>query len=452
MAQKNPPHNPNSAVYIKPQSQREEEYLKQHQIHLNRLENGMTVVGIHRPATDRAQAQITISFATGSYFDPPGKEGAHHFFEHFFNKKVRHFATPMDVVVNAATSATEVNEYIYGPASHQVSDFGIWPIISLVRSALASPFTDLKNLDQLIKQEKKVIASEINEHLASHDFLVKKYFRQLVFDKKNPLLSYPPGTKEGLDSITKKDLEELVNEVLIPDGTIINFISEGDKKIFSKMANHLQKLFENFPRRNKKAKKIDWQLMDSINPMFGQQKIYQKTSGLNNNLISALLAWILPAPLFTPETHALWRLVPILHNNLFMLFRRQGWGYSVRASLNVPGEKVAILVLQLDLPKQKGLENKIRKILPHIKKYVFDSISPHQTEQLFLLERKRQKASPISAETRLKWLTKGLREKGKIIDADAVKTIYKQITPDHFKIWIEKLTAEAPAVILIGDL
>ncbi|MFQ6052471.1 MAG: hypothetical protein ACE5K4_12390, partial [Candidatus Hydrothermarchaeota archaeon] len=91
---------------------------------------------------------------------------------------------------------------------------------------------------------------------------------------------------------------------------------------------------------------------------------------------------------------------------------------------NIPGDETAILVLQLDIPAQKRLGKKIEKLLSPIKRHVFSSISDKQIEQIYRLERKRQMATPIASEARLKWMMKGLREKGKLIDADAVKAVY----------------------------
>lgn len=181
---------------------KEEEYCKANHIELRRLPNGITLISATRQVEDIAYAEIRFNFPTGSYFDPLGKTGIYHLFEHLISKVPLEQARRYRAYYNAETSTDELNVLLNGVANYKVKDIGIWPVLPSVYQQLAEPIKTIGNLDQTLETEKMVVFGEINESQADHGRLVADYENVCLFDETNPFRIKPLGTKADLKSIT----------------------------------------------------------------------------------------------------------------------------------------------------------------------------------------------------------------------------------------------------------
>src|SRR5258708_319254 len=309
-------------ISIEPNSKKGQEYLKKHNIELRRLDNGITIVGIPCKMDNADWASIEYSFNTGSHNNLPGQV---HFLEHFFNKKIHKLAEKNDININAYTSQVGVSQTSKGVCNPNVTNFGIWKTLQGVRSGLENPI----DKDSKIESEKKVIADEIIRLKNNHDFLAGRHFRQVVYSKENPLFDTPlvTGELEDLEKIDFKSLQSITEKVLVPDGMVIKIYTEGDKYASKMLADRIENLYLDFPRKNKKSSKLDQSLRDKLNPDFKPGQIYIQNTNIKNNRITFSFVWVFKVSFPEIERFALGNIVSPLFANLHEYSRIAGWGY-----------------------------------------------------------------------------------------------------------------------------
>lgn len=448
--------SPNPEVFIP--RQQEEEYCRAHQIELERLPNGITIIGIPRQVSDLAQASVNFTFPSGSFFDPPGKEGLHHLIEHLLiPTKRKGEAYRLNVSLNAQTGPLEVIHYCSGPTHPQVRDFGLWSFLPIIRQDLAYPSQFLSNPPEVIGNEKEVIKAEIVEGYARHEWHVSRYLTETVFGSQNPYFNYGTGTAESLTRIDTEDVKNLIEEVLIPKGLIISILSEGDSEICRLLTDRLVAYFADFPREDKAGRQIDYSLLEKLNPDFKPGAVYEKDTHLRNGLITIMPTWTFRSPLFTPSQFALSRVALAASGKLFDLSRKRGWAYTSGAdSMSLTGQdfSTGAFFMRLDIPKPPPgeLRGFWENILPEIKKGVLEAFDDGQIEEILQRERQLKEAIPIPTSLRLIWLLSGLKQWGEMIDADKIQAVYRQINATHLRQWRDKFLSEEPALIVVGDL
>lgn len=450
--QKEPKDEISPAIYLPRGSRKEQEYLGRHGIELIRLGDGITIVAVPYEVSDLAEASIRWIFPAGSFFDPPGKEGLHHFLEHFFNQALWEQAKKHDVFLQASTSQLMMSEYAEGTANPSVVDYGIWPMLPEIRRALAAPLKTMKNTQRSFENEKNVILAEIQEEHASHDRQVSRFFRETIWSPSNPESSNILGTSESLARITVPDFLSLIETSLIPQDLIISILTKGKVQTNHVLAESIIRLFEEFPRGTQKRPVFDWFSLETLNPNLEAGKFYEKDTGLKNGLVTFTFAWPLETEPYTTSYFALDRLSNELGARLFMTSRAKGWSYSVRSGLDTPGESTSVFTLEIDSPKPKDIRNFAKKLLSEIRQDVLGSVDSREIERISHIESKRQKAIPIPVATYQEWILRGLRRYGKIIDADKIKEIYSQITPEHLSTWLEKILSQEPVFLIVGEL
>ncbi len=437
-----------SDVSIKPNSKRERQYCRKHNIELRRLANGITIAAIPFVAEDMAFAKIDWQFPVGAYLNPPGSV---HFFEHFFNKKVMKAAVKNSIDVNAYTSQISVVEMAKGICNPDVDDFGIWEMLLPIRNALETPITK----ESEIESEKQVIADEIRRNKNDHERQTGMHFLEVMYAKDNPLVNSPivTGEEKYLEKITFEVLESMVNKILIPDGLLISVYTEGKRESAKLLTEKIVKLFKAFPRNEAKSQKADIKLRDKINPDFKAGEVYVKDTGINNKRISFEFVWVFNIKFPDPARFAVRRIVPPLYANLHEYSRMAGWGYYTDVFVDRPSDNLLILTIRVDTNKIAEPEKFAQeKLWPAIKEHVVKKVDEKVIEEIYELEDKKQRAIPIRTVDRLDWMISGLSEDGKMIDADVVQKIHLQIKPKHMNRYIKDLLTIKPAVIITGDL
>ncbi len=121
---------------IQPHSAEEREYCNKFDIHIFRLSNNATIVGMPCQKDYSATAMIRYMFSGGSDGSPPGSA---HFLEHFINKKIHSLADQNSVKIQATTSSRVVEAEMYGIANASFRKYGIWNLLPGMRTSLESP-------------------------------------------------------------------------------------------------------------------------------------------------------------------------------------------------------------------------------------------------------------------------------------------------------------------------
>jgi hypothetical protein len=435
-------------VLILPNSLEEKNYCIKYGIQLRRLINGITIVGIPSETEGGVFASISWRFPSGSYKNPAGQV---HFFEHFFNKKLRDLATWNNVNVSASTSILELSEEAKGIANPEVSDFGIWKILKPIRESLEQPIDDTTN----IEGEKDVIKDEIRTQKADHYYYVDRLWRDVLYSKDNPYYNSPPvaGNEEDVENITKTSLKKLMNKILIPDGLLIRVYTEGKKENATILCNEIENLFLDFPRIKSKHKKFNRALLDKMNLDFKPGKIYLKNTGLKNKKVTTDFVWILKTNYPDVAHFALARLDDLIYLKVHEESRLKGWGYYTNVYRTTPAEKLTIFTIRVDRHNENDPEKFAKEVLlPSIKNSILKGISKKTIEEFCSLEVKKQIAIPIRPYDRLDRAMSGLEDYGAMLNADKLKLIYKNIKPKHFEDWLTELSNTEPAILITGDL
>lgn len=444
MAEQLPPV-PQHDVFVP--KDREEGYLRRHNIELRRLSNGATIVGIPRVAEDVAEAEVQFNFPAGSFHDPKGKEGIHHMMEHLIMNPLGEAPERMNVNLNAHTFPQAITVEASGIANPDVREYGLWPMLPLIAKQLKRPLEEIKDLPRVLKKEIDVVIGEIEESEADDDREAGKFVRECLYDPSNPLRTDGIGTEAGLKSVTVEEVLELAQNVFIPRGLVAGLITEGRVETCKVLTDELERLLSDYPREERRDRKRDTSLLERFNRDLVPRKLFVRQS-LHNRRATAMMVWRFPVREFTPEAIALDRLLPLVQHKLFNYFRDNGMGYTAGVhSEDSPNHAVSFL--ELKLPNKFELPTELQKdIYPAIRANVFGEITADELAAINIQEEMIQRAVPMPVGNRLHLLMQGLENHGRIIDADAVKDMYRQVTPKHLADWRDKFLQTEPVFII----
>jgi predicted Zn-dependent peptidase len=438
-------------LFIEPHSKKEHEYCKKHDLQLVRLDNGIKIIGIGRKIKDEAWGSINWNFES-----IPAHEkipGVNHFLEHFYNKTIREKARTNGVHLNAETWVRFTREIATGPANINVQGYGLWQILTPIRKCLEDPLKTANASNETIEKERKIIESEINERLASHDLRVDRFWRKTILSEKNPSQYEVTGTLESLQKIDKKALEKTRDKSLTSKALLVSLISDGEIKIRTKIVKTLISLYKDYPNRNKKWRGLDISTFSKCNKEYKQGNLYKENTHLKNNLINITYSWLMDADDFSPKEFALYRLNSILGIKFFESIRKRGISYSPQTQIQKIGQSKAILFMKMDIKKTNSYEELATKIYKEIiVPEVFPSLTKNVLKNICNVEGLRQMAVPISAQERLNLAIEGLDDYRKIIDADKIKEIHKKVTVNHLNQLKEEISQTLPATLIVGDL
>src|SRR5204862_6784157 len=135
------------------------------------------------------------------YFDPKGKSGIHHLFEHLSAFTPLKIAQKHHTYFNATTSSQEVRLIARGTANPQVMNYGLWNVLPDIIRQIIPPYEFTEKLSGILEKEKEVVFNEINEDQANHNSHVRKAIDAIVLDSSNPIRTNTMGKKEDMESI-----------------------------------------------------------------------------------------------------------------------------------------------------------------------------------------------------------------------------------------------------------
>lgn len=389
----------NTEVPLVPKGQ-EEQYYHQNNIEVRRLPNGITVMGAARVVDDEHNAEIQTCFKTGAVNDPPDKIGLHHLSEHLaVNPLLSSYALSIDANMNAFTTSTGYGFSLSGIANPEVKNFGVWPLIGGYAQMLIDPLSNYPNPEEAIKKEKAIVLRELAERNEQEEKKLEVFRNTTIFACDNPMNFISGGTPEGIENIRQEDVEDLVQKVMIPDGTIVSVFSQGDPKLNAKVAKVLAEAFANFPREASVANPPDETLNSRLNPNFKAGAIYDCQENETKNVRQILFVWKFEGPDYSQEAFAIERLTPVISKKLHDWVREQGLSYGAFASAsNIEGNY--LWVLQFPLGARENLQSFLKNELARQIQHEIATISDIELDQVNNHETLRQLAVPMPIKNR----------------------------------------------------
>lgn len=183
----------------------------------SQLKSGLRVLTVPMPSLE--SATVTVWVGTGSRSETDNISGISHFLEHMAFKGGRKYKTARAVSeaidsiggdFNAGTSKHWTNFYVRSSVQHLEKCFDV------LSDMLLSP--SLKQSD--INREKGVIIEEMNMYEDTPTYKIGDLFENLIFEKTN-LGRDIIGTKETVNSLTKKDFVDYRNKFYTADNMLI---------------------------------------------------------------------------------------------------------------------------------------------------------------------------------------------------------------------------------------
>ncbi|OGJ38403.1 MAG: hypothetical protein A2383_03030 [Candidatus Pacebacteria bacterium RIFOXYB1_FULL_39_46] len=175
---------------------------------LTQLANGLPVIRIPMEGVESLTVMTLVN--TGSRFEPKGKEGIAHFFEHIVFKGTQKYPTAHQLSAtvdslgadfNAFTSYEYTGYYVKAAAKHL-------PVaLDVVSDLLLAPLIRPED----VEREKSVIAEEINMYHDTPARHIGNLFGQLVYQGSG-LGHDVIGTKKTVTGITTADFEAFLKQ------------------------------------------------------------------------------------------------------------------------------------------------------------------------------------------------------------------------------------------------
>lgn len=442
--------NVNTEVFVP--KEREDKYLADHNMEIKRLANGITIVSAARLVGDLAVSDIHFTFPSGSYNDPHGKNGIHHLFEHLIMNPIGEHTSSAEVYRNASTSSSEIDVNISGTTNPHVREYGTWPLLPTVVEVLKDPLREFSDLEAEIKREIQVIKGEIADTTSTRNYSVSRAIGKYLYAESNPKRTDGLGNSETLGSIKPEDVEQMADNIFIPDQLLAHFITHGNLENREILADEIEELLRDFPRVGKKANPVEVTLFDQMNPNLKPGEKFIEHIENSSGQLTIVMPWIIPADNFSKESLALGRISELLNHRLHIFNRRKGLGY-ISNSYTVDFSGFKIQTLELTVPSERITPSDfIEKTYPEIRQEVIGKIDQEEIEAINRREKFMQEAIPMSMDNRLSILLNGLKNYEKIVDADKVKSLYLEITTSNLEDLRDKLLNIPPAFIIVGDI
>ena len=195
-------------------------------IYLKKIKQQLPFLTIDLPAAE----SVTVMFLanTGSRYEPVGKEGIAHFFEHMVFKGTANYpsakilARTLDSVgadFNAFTSKEYTGYYVKSAASN----FDL--ALDVLSDMLFAPLLKQEDIDR----EKGVIIEELNMYVDTPQFHISNVFEELLFAKKS-LAHDIIGNKDSIRSLSSADFQDFLNQFYGPENLLL-VVAGGLEKI-----------------------------------------------------------------------------------------------------------------------------------------------------------------------------------------------------------------------------
>lgn len=426
---------------------KQEEYLRKNNLYCEFLENGITILGAYRDTLDSVWAGMEIFFEFGACDDPKGKEGVHHFIEHFFNKPIRDKAHLEHVSLNAWTSVIQMAHTSSGVANREYKDYGLWKLIEPIITQLKNPLTN-QDVESLLDAERRVVLTELHERNNSHDRMSNILLNKALYSPDNPLNKDILGNEESLKNITLEDMQQIITTHFVPQNIVAVIKTDADKKTLLALIERIKREFARYEKRGKRWE-FTFENLDKTNTLSPGSAAYIPT-GNKNNLVSIFYVWPLDLVDFTVETSAAEMLSDEVYKQVFEYSRKRGWSYTFDCFLVKGDMRGMFFVIRLDVKTDDRTfyQKTIKEIQEYLPKLV--SFSQDHLKKVVANEHKRQEATPMPFAAKLRFLKNSLRRFQKMMDGEQVRQLYLQVTHRHLKERIEYLSSQKPAVFEIG--
>lgn len=426
------------------------DYCKEHGLSYDVMENGVRVVSISKGISDSVFASLSLTFATGSYFDRTGMAGEHHLFEHLINPPIRSLAVKRDVAINASTSYYELAEHISGPVSTDLKDYGVLSMLDAIYAQLKNPLSAHENLIKVIENEKKVVKTEIDERKANHNWIVQDTFLRSILKPNNPLLSPIAGSEESLMKIGVTDLQELFAKIFDSRILTIAIMNEGDKRYEEAIKESIFTIFKSYPRATTKQIVPNWSLLDEVQAKKPSEDIHFNKTSLRNGMSSVVFAWITDFEEFSTSEFGLKRYLGYISEKIHNYSRQNGIAYSAGA-YSIYGHAKQYCVVRFDVSQRT--KEQLANLVQHLKKDLPEmlQLQNDEIEEIIDIEQKRETVIPLTNENRFNWMLLGLQRYQKGIDAETVKKRHKDINKEHISQWCNFFLQNNPFISVIGD-
>jgi predicted Zn-dependent peptidase len=188
-----------------------------HQIHLTKFKQNLPLLTVNLPAAE----SVTIMFLanTGSRFEPAGKEGIAHFFEHMVFKGTSNYPDAKSLArtldsVGADFNAFTSKEYTGYYVKSAVANFDL--ALDVLSEMLFAPLLRQKDIDR----EKGVIIEELNMYVDTPQHHISNVFEQLIF-ADSALAHDIIGYKTSIRSLTTADFQNFLNQYYGPENLLL---------------------------------------------------------------------------------------------------------------------------------------------------------------------------------------------------------------------------------------
>jgi len=439
---------PIDSLFISPKDQ--SAIFRKHHIEYEELDNGARIAAVSLRNPESMNANIDCHFGTGSYFDPPGKLGLHHFLEHLINKPVREISQTRDVTLNASTSFAEFGHHSRGPITSGVADYGILDMIPRIADRLARILSGYDDLDEVIDSERHVIQNEIDKYHGDHSWVAMQHIKRDLLGSNNPLLIETAGTQETLARMKRADFESLAAEICTSSILTVEAKNIGPTKHMAPLMKSLIKTYSKFPKTGL-SRTVDWSIVDQHAPLPDHQTFTHKTK-LKNNLSSIAFSWLVDCKELSTCSHAFGLYRDFVQERIHKYSRQQGIGYTA-AIMHYQGMRKRMIIIRFDTSNHSLTQ--LKQMARKIEKDLIGSLlrlSREDLDTILKTHNKREHAIPYGSSWHFQWAMHGLERYGKFVSGAAMQAQNANIRSQDVQHWEQLLTSKpANAITIAGD-
>lgn len=441
----------NTAVFV--DVEKEGAYCKSLNIEYRKLTNGATILGFPRTVSDDLYARLEFEFQGGSFNDPKGKRELHHLLEHLIANKLHDEANEYDAGLNARTFPFLLTIDLSGCANPEYKNYGVWPMFEKICDAVVKPLSHIKDLNADIEREKTIVKSEITERRAHTYFDVDNFYFETIFAENNPIRLIYQKTEDDLFTITEHDVTTLAKKLFIPNDLVFSYITYGEQKTVSVVADMLEKCFYDWKKSTHTPDPVEWELCNGMNPNFKPGGEYIRHTELPKETTLVRFVWTWELENYSLEKVALNTFHYELGTKLFEYIRKHGIGYSSSFIANSAGAEINHSCITVYVPKRADILSYTKQVLyPAIRAFLFEELTEAQAEMYMRKQQLFYKAAPLTSSSRMEMMTYAYRRYGRIVDADLISKMYSDISAADLLSWRDKYLSVDPAIIISGDI
>jgi predicted Zn-dependent peptidase len=384
-------------LFVKPDQA--EEFCNKHGLQLRMLDNGMKFIAAQKISQDDRTSSINVSILSGSYMDPKGKEGLHHFLEHLlFSRDLSYVFSNHRAYVNAYTNKSTTKLVTSGLLNLEYPETGLTNVLPTCLETITNPY-GLRD-DSIIESNKNVINSEIQEDRNNSGNLIKEAFYSYFLPSDHPILHHTLGTSKSIAAIEKEDLAKLMEQIYVARNMIVSMFAVGEGGEAAYLLDKVTELFKDFPRVGEKTLYNPFTHYE-LKPI-PTNKVIKIPTGIPGDIVDVMVGWVLELEPYSAEDLVLDQfLIDRMRLEFFNCVREDGLSYSCNVFVDkfLPN-KILIgfsTVVQKSIYKQavEDLNRSVDRMLESVLK------DKQGLEDLLQSEHDFQRATPIAQEAKL---------------------------------------------------